>query len=229
MTTWQTGSKYGASRHHHRSQTPKWEGLPTLDSPTSFEIREHWNELYEWLRHGQRAGEDIKEAMVRRAKLKYPSPPPAPSKKGIPLGGKGILGGVILDEDKIDAQIVADKKRALELQQALKGIDDTFSHSAALHERLLQQAAAEVSKEAHSTFTRFQDWCAAEYGASCLPTVAPQLLAMFIVNEAKDAAHARRLLNHIATIYKKLNPPPYEDALVKVITEAFREEEPKTH
>jgi len=141
----------------------------------------------------------------------------------------GILSGVVLDDKLIDAQIAADRKRDREyaereekLRRTLKSIDDTFSHSAALRERLLQQAAAEVSKEAHSTFTRFQDWCLAEYGASCLPTVAPQLLAMFIVNEAKDAAHARRLLNHITSVYKRVNPPVYEDALVKVIVEAFK-------
>src|SRR5262249_30704289 len=187
------------------------------------------NELYAWLPSGQRAGEDIKEAMVRRAKLKYPSPPAREHKKGVPLNGKaGILSGVVLDQDKIDAQIVADKKRARELQQTLANIDASFAASPYLNERLRKQATQEISKEARATFTRFQEFCA-QWGMPCLPEAKPQAIALFIVEEAKDAQHARRLLNNLTAIYKKLSPPPYEDTLVKVIVEAFRDEEPKTH
>lgn|SRR5262249_7362110 len=95
-----------------------------------------------------------------------------------------------------------------------------------LRERARKRAAAEITPEAHKTFLKFQTLCAA-WGLPSLPETKPQAIALFLGQEAKDGPDARRKLNHIATVYKKLKPAPWDDPLVLAIAEASRNDDDK--
>jgi len=143
-----------ANRRPNESQTQKWADLPTLDTPTSLQIREHWNELYEWLQTGLLPGEDIKEAIARRIKAKHPLPPAREYKRGIPLEGKGMLGGAVLDQDRIDRELAADKERHQSLQRRLAEISSTFERSPYFNERLLNMPLRRLPRRPRSSNSR---------------------------------------------------------------------------
>jgi hypothetical protein len=178
--------------------------------------------------------------MLEALAMPYTTPPiglspVASAEKGEPLDGAGILSGAVLDDERTDRELAAEREknrvfaeRQISLKKVLDDVDAAFSRSPYLAEKLNRQVTEEISDAAHETFVRFQNWCA-DWGLPCLPTTEPQALALFIVEEAKDGPHARRIVNQIASVYHKLNPSPWTDPLVRVIVDAFKDESPKPH
>jgi hypothetical protein len=160
----------------------------------------------------------------------------APVEKGKPLDGEtGILSGAKLDGARVDRELAAERERdrvfaerELTLKKVLKDIDDAFCRSPYLAEKLNKQVTTAISSEAHQTFTKFQAFCAS-WNLPCFPP-SPQALALFIIEEAVDADSARQTLSDVSSVLKRLDPPVYEDALVKVVVDAFEKDpEPKLH
>jgi hypothetical protein len=161
------------------------------------------------------------------------SPDVSVKKKGEPLDGTcGILSGVVLDGDKIDAELAVEREknrvfaeREQALAKTLKDIDAAFAKSPWLNERLHKCATERIPKEVDETFQRFCAHCEG-WGFPFLPSTVPQALATFLTAEATNARDAKRLLSHIESAYERLDPRLWRDALVTAIKNAFQDEEP---
>jgi hypothetical protein len=131
----------------------------------------------------------------------------------------GILGSDPIDWNEVDRRREADAQREQALQRTLKGIEDAFKLSPDLHKRAMKRAAAEITPEAHKTFLRYQTFCAA-WGLPCLPETKREALTLFLAQENNPG----RTLNLIATVYRKLNPRPWEDPLTLAVVDASRDD-----
>src|SRR5262249_20826538 len=96
-------------------------------------------------------------------------------------GTVGILSGAVWDE-KFERELAAAKARDREydarhnsLERMLRSVDDVFSRSPYLKEKLLAAAAEKMSAAAERTFLKYKMFCE-EWSLPFLPETAPQAI-----------------------------------------------------
>jgi len=143
-------------------------------------------------------------------------------------GGQGLLCGTTWGEP-LDRELAARKERdriyaerQQSLQRMLRSVDQCFSRSAWLNEKLLKRATEKISPAANKTFVQFKMFCET-WGLPFLPETAPQAITLFVLDHAANAKEAKRLVAHIAESYDKINPRPWRDPLVSVVLETLNE------
>src|SRR5262245_29872099 len=62
----------------------------------------------------------------------------------VPLPGNGLLSGIVLDQDRIDKELAAEREKARICAERLADIDDSFARSPYLAERLKKQITTEI-------------------------------------------------------------------------------------
>jgi len=109
----------------------------------------------------------------------------------------GILSGAVWDE-QFNREYAAAKARERDyaerhksLQRMLASIDECFSRSPDLNERLLKRATAKMSPASERTFLKFKMFCE-ELGLPLLPEATPQGITLFVLEYAADVREAKR-------------------------------------
>src|SRR5262249_4675606 len=202
-----------AANHRPNHQTTKLSlPLPTSATKTNSLMPKTFGMRYPWLQTGfERAGDTWKE------KTTFDD-------------GQGLLSGRTWGE-QFNRKIAAAKQRDLELderhrslQRMLRSVDDVFSCSPYLNQKLLAAATEKMSAAAERTFLKYKMFCET-WELPFLPETAPQAITLFVLDNAANAREAKRIVNCLAEAYDKLSPRPWRDPLVTVVIETLTEPE----
>src|SRR5262249_48260984 len=131
--------------HQSRNQTQKSSGPPMSVTKTNSPTPKTFEQRYPWLHTGLESADGT---LNKRSD-----------------GTVGILSGAIWGE-QLDCEIAAAKQRDREyderhrsLQRMLRSVDNVFSRSPYLNQKLLAAATAKMSPAAERTFLKFKMFC----------------------------------------------------------------------
>lgn len=151
--------------------------------------------------------------------------------------GRGILGGVVLDDERADRERAEERKREQEYAEreaahAAK-IEKIGAHLASLLRDQIEAESAQpvITSEIKQSFARFQAQC--ESNGLCSLPASPEAVAEHLIVESnaarpkglpQGAQRAEQLRDSISAIHRAMNlPDPTADLLVRATMRWFRE------
>lgn len=142
--------------------------------------------------------------------------------------GQGILGGVTLDEEKLDRELAEAREKDRDYAEREAAFKAKCERIEAWLGSLLwaqlevEGSTAPITETTKADMGRFQESCA-RYGYQHLPA-APAVVAEYLIVESETAAQAERMLDSISTIHRAMRlQDPESDPLPRAALRWFRD------